>query len=131
MKRFASLYISLLATSFLQAQTTLPTPRNIEATYKAGTRSTTGAPGSKYWQNYATYDLQVHFDPQTRAVQGIAGIDYTNNSPDTLKEIVFKLYPNIFKKGAQRLMDVKPEDLTDGLIIDKLTTGSTTLQNTR
>ena len=46
-------------------------------------------------------------------------IGYTNNSRDTLKEIVFKLYPNIYKKGASRLTNFKGEDIHDGVAIEK------------
>ncbi len=99
----------------LQAQNYLPVPRNIQAAFDKNTRSTTGMPGKNYWQNTATYDLRVRFEPATRLVSGEADIVYTNHSPDTLGEILFKLYPNIYQKGAVRLMKVEPADLTDGL----------------
>ena len=33
------------------AQTTLPVPANIQATYTKGTRTATGAPGKNYWHS--------------------------------------------------------------------------------
>jgi hypothetical protein len=77
---------------------TLPVPLNIQATYNKGTRSPTGNPGKNYWQNRADYSIKVNFDPQSRLLDGTVAIDYTNNSPDTLKQIWFKLYPNLFRK---------------------------------
>jgi len=104
----------------LQAQTTLPIPVNIKKAFDKGTRNADGKPGKNYWQNHAVYNIDVNFEPTTRLVKGVVNIDYTNNSGDTLKEIVFKLYPNIYKKGAERLMEVLPEDVSDGVAIEKL-----------
>jgi hypothetical protein len=102
------------------AQTSLPVPVNIQATYNKGTRSTIGAPGKNYWQNHADYNLTISFNPQTRVLEGIDEIDYTNNSPDTLKQIWFKLYPNLYQKGAPRTSTIKPGDITDGVKISKI-----------
>lgn len=102
------------------AQTTLPIPVNIKKTFDKGTRSMDGKSGKNYWQNAAVYNIDVNFDPASRVIKGSVTISYTNNSPDTLKEIIFKLYPNIYKKGVSRLMNIKAEDLTDGVAIEKL-----------
>jgi len=101
------------------AQTTLPVPRNIQATYNGGTRSISGKPGNNYWQNSADYNLHVHFEPATRLISGVEEITYTNNSPDTLKEIVFKLYPNLYQKGAVRLTKIDPANVNDGVQISQ------------
>src|ERR1700760_4158380 len=102
------------------AQGTLPVPRNIQTAIDKGTRTATGRPGAKYWQNRADYSIQVHFDPRTRLVSGRESIVYTNSSPDTLRQLLFKLYPNLYKKGAARMMPVRPEDLTDGVAVTNL-----------
>ena len=75
--------LTFCANSF--AQTSLPVPVNIQAAYEKGTRSTTGRPGSNYWQNRANYTLKVNFDPHSRLLSGTVSVDYTNNSPDTSK----------------------------------------------
>lgn len=102
------------------AQTTLPIPRNIQKAFDKGTRSMNGKPGNNYWQNHASYDIAVNFQPSTRLVSGTEEIKYTNNSPDTLKMVVFKLYPNIYKKGSPRLMNIQGDDITDGVQIEKI-----------
>ncbi|HXC25304.1 MAG TPA: hypothetical protein VNU46_05260, partial [Gemmatimonadaceae bacterium] len=43
-----------------------------------------GAPGPKYWQNRADYDLQATLDTGTHTVHGSMTLRYTNHSPDTL-----------------------------------------------
>jgi hypothetical protein len=110
----------LLCWTVAFAQTSLPVPVNIQATYNKGTRSTGGAPGKNYWQNHADYQLTINFNPQTRVLDCIDQIDYTNSSPDTLKQIWFKLYPNLYQKGAPRVSTIKPGDITEGVKITKI-----------
>ncbi len=103
-----------------RAQNTLPVPYNIKPTYSKGTRHSNGAPGKNYWQNTANYDISIKFDPATRLLSGSETIQYTNNSSDTLKEILFKLYPNLYKKGSPRSMKIADADAGDGIIIEQL-----------
>jgi hypothetical protein len=103
-------------------------PKNIQAAYQKGTRSTDGKPGKNYWQNTAFYKLNISFEPDTRLISGSVDINYINNSPDTLKQIWFKLYPNLYKKGTPHLTKISPEDLTDGLIIDTLWSNNNLLE---
>ncbi len=110
----------LIVSHVATAQTTLPTPTNFNKLYTQGTRQLSGAPGKNYWQNSGNYDIAIRFDPATRIITGTETIVYTNNSPDELKQIWFKLYPNLYKKGSQRLMTVEPEDVTDGMTITQL-----------
>lgn len=114
------LAIATLFSIHIYSQNLLPTPRNIQATYDKGTRSTTGKPGKNYWQNTANYDLKVSYEPASRLLSGSVDIVYINNSPDTLDRIYFKLYPNLYKKGAPRDSRIAPEDITDGVSIDSL-----------
>jgi hypothetical protein len=99
------------------AQAQLPVGDAFQKTYQKGTRSTTGAPGAKYWQNSANYDLKVDFNPETRLITGVVEIQYLNNSPDTLKEIWFKLYPNLYQKGVSRKSKLNEKDLGEGVQI--------------
>ena len=56
----------------------------------------------------------MNFDPATRRVAGTVDIKYLNNSPDSLRQIWFKLYPNLYQKGAPRSRAIAPEDVGDG-----------------
>ena len=105
---------------FANGQTSLPVPWNIQQAIHKGTRTITGEPGARYWQNRADYHIKVSFDPGSRLVSGSETIVYDNNSPDTLRQLGFKLYPNLYKKGVQRMMDVQPEDLTDGVSVSQV-----------
>ncbi|MES2279258.1 MAG: M1 family metallopeptidase [Bacteroidota bacterium] len=115
---FITLLIFVSAAAF--AQTSLTRPVNISKAYHKGTRSDNGKPGIKYWQNTANYRIRVNFDPKTRLIKGTVDIDYVNNSPDTLSQLLFKLYPNLYKKGVPRDSNIVPDDLTDGVEISKL-----------
>lgn len=118
MKLHALVTTGCLLLSVAKAQ--LPVPLNIQPAYEKGTRTADGRPGPNYWQNRAGYVIDVHFDPATRLVSGTEEISYVNNSPDTLRQVVFKLYPNLYKKGAERDAKIKPADLSDGVTISKL-----------
>jgi Peptidase family M1 domain len=122
MKYISFLFIIslLFATNKGLTQDTLPIPLNIKQAILKGTRTTRGTPGDKYWQNKADYGIQVSFDPGTRLVKGSEKITYYNNSPDSLNQLVFKLYPNIYQKGAERNMQIKPEDLSDGVSLTNM-----------
>ncbi len=113
-----ALLVSVNVAAFSQVK--LPVPTNIQNAFDKETRSVSGAPGKNYWQNRADYDVAVNFDPQTRLLDGKETIIYQNKSPDTLKSLVFKLYPNLYKKGSQRLMSIQPEDISDGVMIKQL-----------
>ena len=95
-------------------------PTNILSTYQKEIRTPDGTPGKNYWQNTASYKLNVSFTPSTRLVSGTVDINYINNSPDTLKQIWFKLYPNLYQKGAPRQSRISPEDINEGVVIDSM-----------
>ncbi len=120
MKNITALLVTAFLCTALSAQKLLPMPANLQPAYKKGTRSLTGAPGPLYWQNTGQYELDVLFNPQTRLISGTVKINYLNSSPDTLKDILFKLYPNLYKKGSVRMMKLDAEDVTEGIRIEKI-----------
>jgi hypothetical protein len=121
----------LFGSVMANAQTALTVSHNLRPAYEKGTRSSSGRPGSKYWQNTGNYTIDVSFNPDTRLVTGKVDIEYVNNSPNTLQQIVFKLYPNIYKKGSVRMMPVKPADITDGVRISSFQYNGTVVDSNR
>jgi hypothetical protein len=115
----------------MQAQVALTIPRNIQPAYEKGTRTGSGQPGSKYWQNTGNYNINVNFNPDTRLITGTVNIEYINNSPNTLQQIVFKLYPNLYKKGSIRMMPVKPQDITAGVQIASFQINNTSVDSSK
>src|SRR5688572_29170354 len=52
-----------------------------------GTRTRTGAPGPRYWQQHAEYRLRATLDSATRRISGEGTVRYHNRSPDALRTI--------------------------------------------
>lgn len=102
-------------------------PLSFRKALKAGTRTETGLPGKNYWQNKADYDLNIHFNPADRMIKGSEVVTYYNNRNDTLHKIVFRIYPDYYKKGVLRDYALNPQDETNGLSIDKMIVGKDVL----
>ena len=116
----AILILILFTVSNIFAQSSLYIPRDVKKAYVNGTRNYDGIPGKNYWQNSANYKIFVEVVPQEKLLRGKETIRYFNNSPDTLKNLVFRLYQNIFQKGAPRDFNIDKRDLHDGMKIQKL-----------
>lgn len=93
--------------------------RDMEAAYKKGTRSLDGKPGKNYWQNKGVYKIDITAMPPSRTIKGKETITYINNSPDTLRSPVIKLFLNIHKPGAPRNGGAAADYLTSGVHVDK------------
>src|SRR5881628_115853 len=97
----------------------LPMPRDVALAFRKGTRSPDGRPGPRYWQNHARYTIDVSMAPPDRTVRGTERITYRNDSPDTLHNLVFKLFINIHKPGAPRNGGASEDYLTPGVQISR------------
>jgi len=64
------------------------------------TRTASGAPGHRYWQQRADYRLRATLDENTRSVSGSGTVTYTNNSPDTLSYLWVQLDQNMFRRDS-------------------------------
>jgi hypothetical protein len=71
---------------FEQLGTILPTPNEY--------RTASGAPGTKYWQQKADYDIKATLDEKNLMLHGAETITYFNNSPDVLTYIWLQLDEN-------------------------------------
>jgi hypothetical protein len=71
---------------FEQLGTILPTPNEY--------RTASGAPGPKYWQQRADYDIKAELDEKNLKLTGSETITYFNNSPDVLTYIWLQLDEN-------------------------------------
>jgi len=109
------------------AQEKLFIPRNIKAAYEKGTRSYNGKPGPEYWQNSSDYKIEVEVDPIAYQIIGNEEITYYNNSPDTLKRIVLRLYQNVFKKGSARDYSMVAEGVNNGVTTEKIIINADTI----
>jgi len=95
-------------------------PRTVRAAYRKGTRSPDGRPGANYWQNRGRYTIAITALPPDRSIRGTEEITYFNNSPDTIRTPVIRLFLNIHKPGAPRSGGGSAGYLTSGVHIDSL-----------
>ena len=77
---------------FRQLEEILPTP----TVYRAAS----GAPGSRYWQQRADYQIDVELDDARQRITGREKVTYYNNSPDTLTYLWLQLDQNLFAKDS-------------------------------
>ncbi|MGI8468179.1 MAG: M1 family metallopeptidase [Pyrinomonadaceae bacterium] len=96
-------------------------PRNVQRAFKNETRAADGRPGRNYWQNTARYNISISVAPPNRTVTGTEEIVYTNNSPNALDNIVFRLTLNSHAPEAPREREVATDYLTSGFHIDEYT----------
>ncbi|HSG06730.1 MAG TPA: M1 family metallopeptidase [Longimicrobiales bacterium] len=96
------LTLLLAASTALAPLDTLPVPHGYLDALAAGTRSRSGAPGPRYWQQGVSYRITARLHPGQNRVTGSETIQYTNQSPDTLAEIYLNLPQNVFAPGNPR-----------------------------
>ena len=93
-----------IAFIFLRLQAgaqTLTMPPEIQKAYANGTRSGSGKPGNKYWQNHGRYTISLVVMPPDNTIRGVEQITYFNNSPDTLKTLNMKLIVNVHRSAGR------------------------------
>ncbi|MFS4482267.1 M1 family metallopeptidase [Hyunsoonleella sp. 2307UL5-6] len=115
----------ILYTLSLSSQEALYMPREFKKAYKNKTRELDGKPSKHYWQNSSDYVIEAEVTPGIWKIKGSQTILYANNSPDSLSEIVIKMYPNHYKKGGVRANKIPLVNLTDGMVISNLTINNT------
>lgn len=60
---------------------------------------------SQYWQQEVNYIIDVTLNDNEHTLDGFEKIEYTNNSPDTLRFIWFHLWPNAYKNDKTAFSD--------------------------
>jgi hypothetical protein len=53
-----------------------------------------------YWQQRVHYWIEAALNTTSNSIVGSETLVYVNNSPDTLREVYFRLYWNAYKKGS-------------------------------
>jgi hypothetical protein len=114
MKKF-SIILPFIITMGIISPQILHVPAEFSRAIAKGTRTETGLPGEHYWQNKAVYEINAELVPESRELIGSETITYFNNSPDTLRELVVRLYQDIYKRNAVRDFEADPRDVTDGV----------------
>lgn len=94
---------------------TIPISRGIERGLIAGTRDSTGRPGPRYWQLRTDYSILASLDTGTATLSGVEQITIHNPSDSALRQIVLRLYQNLFAPNSKKSASL-PE-ITEGIRI--------------
>jgi len=71
----------------------LPTPSE--------TRTASGAPGHRYWQQQVDYRIEVELDESNHRIRGSEHVRYHNESPDALRYLWLQLDANIYSPTSE------------------------------
>ena len=87
---------------------------------KKGTKHTSKSNKVAYWQQRVDYKMDIDMNVNNYRYQGKQKLVYTNNSPDTLKNVYYHLYFNAFQPNSQ--MDVRSRNILDpdGRVRDRI-----------
>src|SRR5687768_10496333 len=66
------------------------------------------------WQQKVKYTMDINMDVTTNRFTGKQKLEYTNNSPDTLKRVFYHLYWNAFQPNS--MMDMRSRELGKVLV---------------
>jgi hypothetical protein len=69
----------------------------------------TASAQSGYFQQKVKYTMNIDMDVTTNRFNGSQKLEYTNNSPDTLRKVFYHLYWNAFQPNS--MMDVRSREL--------------------
>lgn len=104
MKKIASLFVAVGMLFSVQAQNIMnnPTSNHGNKFEQLGTilptpneyRTASGAPGPRYWQQRADYNIKAELDEANLKLKGSETVTYYNNSPDILTYIWLQLDEN-------------------------------------
>lgn len=104
---------------------TVPISAGYELALNRGTRSRNGAPGPRYWQQWADYKIEAELNPVSKRLTGKSSVTYWNRSPDTLKTVYIQLLHNIFAPGSRHNTNVPWA--VEGVALDRVAAQGTDL----
>jgi hypothetical protein len=96
----------------------IPLTDMIRRAFAAGTRDSSGRPGSHYWQLWTDYSIAARLDPSTGLVTGHERVVVQNTGDSAMGVVVLRLDQNLFSPNVPRA-EVLPA-LTDGLRLTSL-----------
>jgi Peptidase family M1 domain len=84
----------------------LPRSEAYDRAIAQGTRTRTGTPGPRYWQQWADYRLEAELNPVSKRLTAKGSVTYHNRSPNALGEVYVHLLHNLFDPDARHNTDV-------------------------
>src|SRR5680860_118993 len=75
-----------------------------------------------YWQQHVDYKMDVDMNVENFQYIGDQELKYTNNSPDTLKQVFYHMFFNAFQPGSEMDMRLQTISDPDGRMVNNLGT---------
>ena len=97
---------------FRQLEEILPTPNE--------QRTASGAPGNKYWQQRADYQIDVELDDVNQRINGKETVTYKNFSPDSLNYIWLQIDQNIYAKDSDSQLTRPAPEFKDSVPLGQI-----------
>lgn len=88
---------------FRQLDEVLSTPTDV--------RTASGAPGARYWQQRADYEIDVELNDDDQSIHGSERVVYTNNSPDPLSYVWLQVDNNLLTPGSDAHLSATAPEL--------------------
>lgn len=104
---------------FEQLGTSLPTPNEY--------RTASGAPGPKYWQQRADYDIKCELDEEKLLLTGSETVTYYNNSPDVLTYLWLQVDEN--EHSSEKNANYQDESTMGKQTVDRMLDGMVEKKN--
>ncbi len=97
---------------FYQIESWLPTPND--------QRTASGAPGPKYWQQRADYEIDVTLDDQDQRISGTSKVTYRNESPHELRYVWIQLDQNRFRPDSASALAASAPSISSRMSFSRL-----------
>jgi hypothetical protein len=98
----------------------IPITASIRRALASGTRDSTGRPTARYWQLRTDYTVRARLDTATSTLTGSERVVIRNASPDTLRQLVLRLDPNIFRPETPKAAPWVPAEATEGMVVTRM-----------
>jgi DNA-binding ferritin-like protein (Dps family) len=115
MTRIILLVLLAISSNIFSQNSNLFIPLDVLEAYENGTRTYDGTVSDSYWVNHTDYNIDVELFPDSGLLVGSAKIKYFNQSPDSLSNLVIRLYQNILKPGSIRDWNMPEKYLGKGI----------------
>ena len=98
----------------------IPISNSIRRALAAGTRDSSGRPAARAWQLRVDYAIEARLDTATSSLTGRERVTIHNTSPDTLRQVVLRLDPNVFRPETPKAAPWVPAEATEGMVLTRV-----------
>jgi hypothetical protein len=113
-RRMGGLALALTTALALAAGPAQAQDEELDLPAPNGYRTGSGAPGERYWQQRADYEIDARLHPDSGVVRASETITYTNRSPRALTHLWLQLDQNLFDLRSEGMIREEEAPLVRG-----------------